>query len=793
MQLTIDNLTGAGPLDYSSAVCLAGSGIPDLTVQRKLNAPSTLRATLALTGSGLPLPARQARVRALSAAGRVLFTGYVVTEPQPLYAGADSTGPVYRLQLSAISDEWLLDKQSAGLRPGSALSGFSGSFVQSLVNRTDAGKLVTVGVTHSRTVGVVALEDGAAWSKHVASVGNAAHAAYRVLDGSVSFASNGNTTHTFAEGDASLVVSHLRTGAARELANDVSLAGAEGSSTYWTELFAGDGTTSTFYLTGEPTSVNAGHKRVVAEGFLSGFLDLNRWSVADPGSHLSAGAAGLTFSGGNGFDGQTTLTANDALELGGALVFELKGLSLAANSVGVLAGLYAGATLQSNCLAGFSIKQSSGNTVVTPLVNGVETGSTFTVVSGHVYTLRMRLMSRETVRVKQIYYAMVDGQVQAFGGGLAASPLFLVFEIRDEGASSNTPVTVLYDSVLPASPAVVSIVAVNSIQLVGSLGEINLAQVGTGWIRSTPPATGITVTRAIGIAGQGTDCLPFASVTGKVTFFAGRQPAAGESVSISYRGRRRAVARVADPASIAHEATGGGVGTARWVGHVVSPVARSAEDCEAAAMAVLAFATNRNAATAGRCVAINPAGADLWPGDVLSLTTNGSSVSSVIHEVAIESHGTGNIPGAEALAYTVAFASEWAQGIGLKLSETLASDAQIPPVALNLLPGSPASLAPHTLGNLQSLAVIGTTGSGSTAALNVDAGTDAPMGGGFEVRRRNAGFGNGAADLVLRTPVRGFSIPRGAQEETFFIRMYDASAPPLYSRESAAIVTHLPL
>lgn len=601
MQLNIDNLTGAGPLDYSSAVCLAGSGIPELTVQRKLNAPSTLRATLALTGSGLPLPARQARVRALSAAGRVLFTGYVVTEPQPLYAGADSTGAVYRLQLSAISDEWLLDKQSAGLRPGSALSGFSGSFVQSLVNRTDAGRLVAVGVTHSRTVGVVALEDGAAWSKHVASVGNAAHATYRVLDGSVSFANNGNTTHTFAEGDGSLVVSHLRTGAARELANDVSLAGAEGSSTYWTELFAGDGTTSTFYLTGEPTSVNAGHKRVVAEDFLSGFLDLNRWSVADPGSHLSAGAAGLTFSGGNGSDGQTTLTANDALELGGSLVFELKGVSLAANSVGVLAGLYAGATLQSNCLAGFSIKQSSGNTVVTPLVNGVETGSTFTVVSGHVYTLRMRLMSRETVRVKQIYYAMVDGQVQAFGGGLAASPLSLVFEIRDEGASSNTPVTVLYDSVLPASPAVVSIVAVNSIQLFGSLGAINVVHTGTGWIRSTPPATGITVTRAIGIAGQGTDCLPFASVTGKVTFFVGRQPAAGESVSISYRGRRRAVARVADPASIAHEATGGGVGTARWVGHVVSPVARSAEDCEAAAMAVLVFATNRNAATRPLC------------------------------------------------------------------------------------------------------------------------------------------------------------------------------------------------
>jgi hypothetical protein len=64
------------------------------------------------------------------------------------------------------------------------------------------------------------------------------------------------------------------------------------------------------------------------------------------------------------------------------------------------------------------------------------------------------------------------------------------------------------------------------------------------------------------------------------------------------------------------------------------------------------------------------------------------------------------------------------------------------------------------------------------------------------VRRRDGGFGVGTAttssgDLVLRSPVRGFSIPVPALEETFFVRMYDASVPPLYSRFSAAISTHL--
>ena len=97
------------------------------------------------------------------------------------------------------------------------------------------------------------------------------------------------------------------------------------------------------------------------------------------------------------------------------------------------------------------------------------------------------------------------------------------------------------------------------------------------------------------------------------------------------------------------------------------------------------------------------------------------------------------------------------------------------------------------LPNLQQLAVTAV----SSTSLTIDAGTAPPTGGGFEVRRHDGGFGTGtgstgSGDLVLRSPVRGFSIPRAAFEEKFFVRMYDGSTPPLYSRQSAAIVTHLP-
>jgi hypothetical protein len=94
------------------------------------------------------------------------------------------------------------------------------------------------------------------------------------------------------------------------------------------------------------------------------------------------------------------------------------------------------------------------------------------------------------------------------------------------------------------------------------------------------------------------------------------------------------------------------------------------------------------------------------------------------------------------------------------------------------------------LQNLQQVQVVSATGT----ALQVDAGMDSPAGGGFEVRRRDGDFGPGVdQDLVLRSPVRSFSIPREGQIEHYYVRMYDASTPPLYSRFSSAVFTDLPV
>jgi hypothetical protein len=306
------------------------------------------------------------------------------------------------------------------------------------------------------------------------------------------------------------------------------------------------------------------------------------------------------------------------------------------------------------------------------------------------------------------------------------------------------------------------------------VGFCSVTQTGSAWVVSTLPG-GATQTRLIGVAGEGVDCK--VSTTGQITFFAGRVPIAGETVTVFYRLRSRAIARLEDAASIAAEAAGGMPGTARWLGKVVRPLARSSADCESAAQAVLSFASSRAAAIAGSYAAINPT-EDVWPGDVLRIIANGQTLNVVVRQVTIVDGNA--VP--DLLTYRIAFANDWADSLGVTLSEAIAPDSFLPPTA-ETAPGA-------VLANLQQLTVVSAT----TTALQIDAGTAPPTGGGFEVRLRDWDFGAGVdQNLVLRSPVRGFSIPRSAQVERYYVRMYDASNPPLYSRLSSAVFTNLPV
>jgi hypothetical protein len=249
----------------------------------------------------------------------------------------------------------------------------------------------------------------------------------------------------------------------------------------------------------------------VLDSFGEVAINPSQWMVSDPGSHLSLTGAGLTMNGGNGLDGQTNVEALDAVEMGGSVVVQLGGVMLGAASNGMLAGMYQGALIFADCFAGFHVRQSvsgtGGVTVIVPVVNGVEVGTMFTPIAGHAYTLRLRLHCVEMQRVMQRYYCMVDGVVEGFGNtaGIVA-PMDVVFELVDEGTASNTPATVLYDSIasggtLRLTPSTCAFSVVNATQMFGSVGSVSVTRQGSMWLVSTLPS-GLLQTRLVGVERQ---------------------------------------------------------------------------------------------------------------------------------------------------------------------------------------------------------------------------------------------------------------------------------------------------
>jgi len=795
LRITIDNLDGLGPRDYTSSVAAEGP----ITLQRTLNAPTRCTAEFVVGLEDLPLPSRLGRVVVDAEDGTVLFTGYLATEPIRTYTGEASCGAAYRARLSAVSDEWLLDRAGSGAAQTAAasLSLNGNQLLARMVARTQAGSLDVASGPAGVVSGVFTARADVPWSVNAGNASGAAYAGYRALNGQIMLQPAASVTHSFSDADGTLSVAELQLGAVRELANDVTLSGAEEPAAYINESFVGDGTTAVFELT--ESAYRDANRTLINDSFDEAAIDTAQWSGNDSGGHISLGAGGLMLNGGTGQDGQTTLTALDALEISGSLVVELGGVVLGAASDGMLGGLYAGPVQLSSCFAGFRVRQSSsqtgGVTILVPVLNGAEVGTSFTPLAGHTYTLRLRLHSVEMQRIMQRYYCMADGIVQGFGDldGVSA-PCDVVFELVDEGESSNTPATVLYDSAaatatLQGSPATCAFAVVNSTQIFGSIRAVNVTRTGSAWVVSTLPNS-TKQTRLIGAAGEGVDCEvsygTSAGTPGRVTFLAGRIPVVGEIVTVQYRNQQRSIARMANAASVVAEAQAGAAGdisgTSRWLGKVLQPVARSSADCEAAAQALLAFATSRTAAVAGSYSTVNPP-ADIWPGDVLAVTSEGVTSSLLVRSVEIKDGNA--VPEIRAYAVKLAndWATQWSDGLGLKLSESIAADAFLPATAEE----APAQV----LANLQQLAVTSVNGS----ELQIDAGCDPPTGGGFEVRRRDWNFGASVdtLDLVLRSPVRNFSITRAAQIERYYVRMYDASSPALYSRFSSAVFLNVPL
>ena len=774
MKLTIDNYDGNGPVDYTSSIV---AGRP-FRIVRRLNQPVTCAVTL-FPASGLATPARNGRMVLADDSGNVLFTGYVAAEPALELAGQSTMGAVYQAVVSAISDEILLDRQSIP-QTGPIYGTTGGQALQAMLALLEIESITSSVSLATMNVSEFQPESNRTWAENAGALAATVRNTYLLMNGTLTMTPVGTVTHSLNESQGTLSLSALQVSMVKALANDVTVCGEVEPSAYVTEFFQGDGTTVLFDLTEDPWMPPPSKTKPLSDNFQGPTINKQIWNVDDPGSALALTSNGLTCGGGGSVIGTTMVSAVSNLELGGGLVIEAGGVQFGQNTSGIINGFFgAGGTTVAACIAGFLIGQVSGSTTVSPIVNGAVAGSTFTAATGHLYTLRLRFYASDIQRLLQAYYAVgTDNGLERFGGNLLSAVASIVFEVQDTtNGVAGTP-TVLYSGSFTTSPAPYCLFApLDAGYLQCSIGNVTIEQQGPVWVTSTPPG-GTAFVRRIGTSAQGADCT--IERTGKLRFYPASTPQAGELIAVSYRTSRRSVARLADATSIASESNGGQLpGTACWIGSVTSPVPRSSADCENAASAMLAVSTSRAAAWTGKYTEWNAdQQGDVWPGDVLAVASASAGLTAnlVVREVEID------LASAKPTLtkYTISFANDWADDLAIKTSSAVPADAWLPQ-------------QPETTTPLASLnALVATSVTGST--IQIAANATAPTGGGFEVRRRDWSFTPGPGpDLVLRSPVPNFTIPRQAAMEQYYIRMYDGSTPPNYSRFSSAVFVNLPL
>lgn len=747
MRLFIDNLDGQGPVDYSPWVLRSGP----IEIVRTWNEPSVCSASLFADGAA---PVQRGRVLVLGDDDSTLFTGFVQS------AAADANGV---LRLHAVSDELIADDAGARVSWSSLGDGVAAT-VQRVVSEQGAGMLSAPLVSDARSLGVVAEGNPVACSANLGAIARAARSTYNAAGLMVSVSPVGTVVHDGAN------VIRTAWKPERAGANDICISGEVEPAAYVTECFTGDGSTASFELLHAP--FREAQSALVDDAFAAPEFSAV-WDEHDGGGWISAGGAGLVLSGGNGTHGVTYLQRVASVEMGGALQAEAYGVSLNGACDGVLCGFYDGGEGLANCVAGVRIRQSSGVTIAAAMVNGAETGSAMALAEGHRYTFRVRVFADEARRVKQVFRVGVAGTETVFGGGTIASAGRVVMDVQDLGLASSAGATVLCDAAVSSLPATAKFVAVESAQMFGSVRGVKLRR-GFAEVRKRT-AMGVGVPVLLGAKGEGVDASLAAG--GLLTFFDGRLPDAGDMVTVRYRVGGRAVARCEDSAVIAAGDAVGLPGRVQWEGHMVQPAARSSEDCEAAAAALLAVAGDAGAGRAGMCEVLRyGAAADVWPGDAVQ-DANGLLT---VRAVTVRDGQTEP----ESARYEVHVANEWAQPLSVVAWEGLADGVE------RLQTAYDAAHPPlECLSQLQVVAV-------SETAIQIDAGVDA-AGGGFEVRRWDAGFGatvTGAdADLVLRSPVRGFDVVREAQVEMYAVRMYDGSTPRRYSRFSTMVRVDAPM
>ena len=579
MKLTIDNLDGRGAWDYSAYV----EDGKKLRLLRRLNRPTEVRFSLVASAPDFVVPANGARVMLGQLNGQDVFTGYIVAVPKYEYLGWGLQGPVYRYNVVARSDEVWLDRKTIRRRfPFVARS--AGDALRQLAEDLMPGVFDTSRIQAVDMLPSYPCDPQKSWSEHAAEIALRARGSYRAMNGQLIFEAAGATSYSLSETDGYFSPEGLTLVATDALANDVTVVGLMEPQAHVKDYFVGDGYLLKFYLSQFPFM--SSNRTMLDEEYPA--LDPTHWSVTDPRSAIMVTAGKLVVAGGTGADAQTLLTFADRIELGGTIFLQHGDVVFDGASAGILGGLYTDAVVSACCFAGFDITPVGGQSRIQARLRGNLTGPAVMTQAGHHYVLTTRLYSSEVYRLQQIFHSSMHAAGTGRGGASVNADVRVVLEVHDidpsNPASQVAPSTVLFDDIVANAPAFCVYTLVNARDLHCNFTFTRIMRGVNAEVRSALPGQGYR-TRLAGSLSDGAQCK--ISAEPSLQFFPQTMPAPNELITVHYRGSGRALARISNPESIGANARNGDDGVRALVRNVKAPTARTAQDCEQGAIAIL--------------------------------------------------------------------------------------------------------------------------------------------------------------------------------------------------------------
>jgi hypothetical protein len=450
--LFVDNKDGAGFRDFTKFF-----ESPTQFFTHPKNTPAIFEFTV-VEVSGVPgwvVPDRGAYVRFEDnrwisrdpgVSDGVVFTGYVVSPPNPVILGMANGDQTVAYHLQVASDDWLANTHTL---PAKTYIDKTHGFIlkdllQDIFANVDVFPFDVSGIADGGTERIYQVDPTKKWTEIAAAFGAVDGFVYRALDHRLSYrpeiqfaSTDPSMGITVDERDVRFDPANLSLArVAASLVNDVTVFGSVEPTNIVRESYVSDGYQGSFPLSDIPYGVD--ELNLLDDDFTAGSIDETRWQHADSSINVIQTFQGsLNIIGGPGADtGSVYLRSRKGVELSG-FIYTRDGeifFPPGATGSGVIGGLYTDdAMREASCWSGWYVDLNA-RTIYPISGDGRESSHALSINLNHHYVLRRQIEVDSTFRALNQYVVKTSFGQYVVGGDAPAAGAWVTWLIEEVNA-----------------------------------------------------------------------------------------------------------------------------------------------------------------------------------------------------------------------------------------------------------------------------------------------------------------------------------------------------------------------